>query len=161
MGFETFLLYLLFWKSLHLNFVPMGFETELLGWWFCIRCQIWTLSLWDLKLSSSTSSFPFSESFELCPYGIWNVRVFKEKVQSNLIWTLSLWDLKHKSIYRPTKCSSNLNFVPMGFETAFEPLNCYNLLFELCPYGIWNAPDKRTFREMVGFELCPYGIWNR
>ena len=36
-------------------------------------------------------------SFELCPYGIWNVG--RKQIEENgfVIWTLSLWDLKHNS----------------------------------------------------------------
>ena len=53
-----------------LNFVPMGFETYADSDRFNRR-WIWTLSLWDLK----QLYFPyitFGDSFELCPYGIWN-----------------------------------------------------------------------------------------
>ena len=106
---------------LHLNFVPMGFETfyQLSDG----RANfIWTLSLWDLKqtvvslndlfclyLNFVPMGFetpplffwkPHHCLFELCPYGIWNNWLIK-------FWTLPL---KH------------LNFVPMGFETLLPLL---------------------------------------
>ncbi len=82
----------------HLNFVPMGFETQyrrnkssipftvfelcpygiwnVLPWWWIGRFQkIWTLSLWDLKLPIQGSVI-LAKRFELCPYGIWNSRTF-------------------------------------------------------------------------------------
>jgi len=34
------------------------------------------------------------------------------------------------------------------------------LLFELCPYGIWNVMLFSVQIVVIGFELCPYGIWN-
>ena len=56
----------------------------------------------------------------------------------------------------------DLNFVPMGFETPWMyHIHSYLVLFELCPYGIWNIEEvKEEEIEEVLFELCPYGIWN-
>ena len=35
------------------------------------------------------------------------------------------------------------------------------LIFELCPYGIWNMSRLLSSKFGVSlFELCPYGIWN-
>ena len=137
----------------------MGFETlpKLLKVQNCII--IWTLSLWDLKQSNHATIHQW-ETFELCPYGIWNIeddeslrkRILFElcpygiwNLQSGhligrlfLIWTLSLWDLKlEKSELVYTK-----------------------LLFELCPYGIWNCVYVSCYFGSRTFELCPYGIWN-
>ena len=120
---------------------------------------IWTLSLWDLKLTTTIVAlipspfelcpygiwnfsfvifFMFSSKFELCPYGIWNFKSPLVTVKSCIIWTLSLWDLKPQEIKAMLK----------------------KHIFELCPYGIWNFSIKllHTHREL--FELCPYGIWN-
>ena len=159
----------------------MGFETLLTSEEFH-PLNIWTLSLWDLKLFMGDKLY-----IPTC------------------IWTLSLWDLKPAWRYNASSILTNLNFVPMGFETSYSSPLAYFIFiwtlslwdlklsmwithlkpqtFELCPYGIWNSSSKTpvsTFLDLnfvpMGFEtlfvrlvlhlkflfeLCPYGIWNK
>ena len=104
-----------YWNKIHLNYFPMGFETA--SWFIGLRLptkfelfpygiwnltasanvaefiNIWTISLWDLKLEAWPQS-TIIQKFELFPYGIWN--------------------LKHDP---RVQLSKNLNYFPMGFET--------------------------------------------
>ena len=70
MGFETTYVDPCSICEYDLNFVPMGFETSS-STGVCDFTDIWTLSLWDLKLEGAGGGITLKK-FELCPYGIWN-----------------------------------------------------------------------------------------
>ena len=100
---------------IYLNFVPMGFETQIEVYSNSCKKYIWTLSLWDLKRLHETSNHVFITIWTL---SLWDLKLALKVLfyLSYDIWTLSLWDLKLDNLYIP--------FV--------------SKLFELCPYGIWN-----------------------
>ena len=79
----------------YLNYFPMGFETIVAGITIS-SVGIWTISLWDLKLSKDMTHNNWL-AFELFPYGIWN-----------------LSRLNYINI------PSHLNYFPMGFETLWK-----------------------------------------
>ena len=80
-----------------------------------IWTHIWTLSLWDLKLLYKVSCFQYV-TFELCPYGIWNlVRVRGVDLFNRFeLCPYGIWNYHY---LRQVTTPWNLNFVPMGFET--------------------------------------------
>ena len=80
----------------NLNYFPMGFETKVevikeskdLIWtislWdlkhldetiYTYELEIWTISLWDLK-HDAVKDMSKNITFELFPYGIWNMRMY-------------------------------------------------------------------------------------
>ena len=116
----------------------MGFETHQ-ALEYLYQEFIWTISLWDLKLFTPATPKVAIVSFELFPYGIWNLQSSWDKHNQNhlnyfpmgfetecsqmggdwfpRIWTISLWDLKLSQSIEAFKKANNLNYFPMGFET--------------------------------------------
>ena len=54
---------------------------------------------------------------------------------------------------------TDLNFVPMGFETygVYAGRSCDGQ-FELCPYGIWNALENSVASEHNDLNFVPMGF---
>ena len=47
----------------------------------------------------------------------------------------------------------------MGFETISAPIFIgLSIIFELCPYGIWNSPNKTVFKEFYHLNFVPMGF---
>ena len=112
----------------YLNFIPMGFET-LPNIVRNTVSNIWTLSLWDLKLLSAWL-FTAMPPFELYPYGIWNAGFLNSQLTQ-----------------------LDLNFIPMGFETISSFPNHSRLQF-IWTLSLWDL--KQNFKDY--FDYIP-GIW--
>ena len=137
MGFETKVILGPSTVYIHLNFVPMGFETLHLAT-LLEAFWIWTLSLWDLKLGS-----------------------FSIDKNISSIWTLSLWDLKPAMSSSTAASEDIFELCPYGIWNSLSDVaTTFFTLFELCPYGIWNESFTAEWKKSTIFELCPYGIWN-
>ena len=157
MGFETLQEQPTTPLTAYLNFIPMGFET-------CfirntrMSVDIWTLSLWDLKLLQKFFTAIKLDLFELYPYGIWNT------LTTPLFMVLRIFELYPYGIWNQLKavlhCSFQyLNFIPMGFETSKK--NHYHIKgrqFELYPYGIWNL--KKKSRRLKMKKIWTLSLWD-
>ena len=77
----------------HLNYFPMGFETNETGEDGTVSEVIWTISLWDLK----PQIWPhLKRCGKIWTISLWDLKqLFKFAMTFvSMIWTISLWDLK-------------------------------------------------------------------
>ena len=95
----------------------MGFETVADKMVSSKVDEIWTLSLWDLKLLFTDFCIGHPYWFELCPYGIWNNRTANDEGRRFNTFELCPYGIWNKSTKYKGEILSHLNFVPMGFET--------------------------------------------
>ena len=123
-------------------------------------------------------------TFELFPYGIWNVIKDELKAEGEKhlnyfpmgfetpykmpllltqhpIWTISLWDLKRGLGNTTLLGEIDLNYFPMGFETRLSASTKRYWSF-IWTISLWDLKPVIFSITILGiwFELFPYGIWN-
>ena len=139
----------------YLNFVPMGFETV---YWLNILMlfYIWTLSLWDLKHSSSEWFFILL-TFELCPYGIWNVeKVEPKERETDLNFVPMGFETQLSFRHRLFRCY--LNFVPMGFETKSQIFLSWNAF--IWTLSLWDLKHILWVNTFLFLSIWTLSLWD-